>query len=87
MQVDKDVEQQHGMRQDWTSVYTMENETTDPNKAAQAASSPHSSEGLEIGHESRPMTASHPTKEQETSEKTIEIPESTNAAQQAKDTS
>ena len=75
------------MRQDRTSVYTMEKETADPNKAAQAASSPHSSEGLEIGHESRPMTASHPTKEQESSKKTIEVPKLTNTTQQGKDTS
>ena len=87
MQDDKDVEQRCGMRQDQTSVYTTEDETTDPDKTAQAASSSQSSGELEIGHESEPMTASHLTKEPESSEKTIEASRSANTAQQGEDTS
>ena len=42
---------------------------------------------LGIGHESEPMTASHLTKEPESSEKTIEASRSANTAQQGEDTS
>ena len=87
MQVDKGVEQQREVGQDRTPVHATEGETIDLNKTAQVASSSHPSEEPKTEHKLRPTTASHSTKEQENSEKIMEIPESTDATQQGKDTS